>query len=430
MMKRILRGAGAIALLAATGAPALGQVPFTPRALGMAGAYLGLARGQEALFLNPANLALPDGPRWSIGLLQFSAGSSLLGPGFGDVWDMTQADKETPERRQELLDLVPAQGTEIEYDVRAPLFVLQNGGFSFGVGYGATGQHSVGKDIADLLINGYEDGRTDYSVGNTAGSRLTYWDAAVGYGHRFGALSLGVTGHYIRGGSAQRSRMFEPKIDIENRDISVEYLSVIAHGGNGYTVDVGAALQPMKSLTVSAAVENAASKMKWSDDLLVRDLVLDREDFDDLDVLNLKQKYDATEQPMDPSAITPRIYDTAQGLYDGGYFPAVAKVGLDWHPLGRTHLDVGYEKQMTDGSLAGRWKQTASVGIQERLPIITVRAGYATDLDASNLLSAGLSLGPLELDVAKLDDGTWLGNPRNGWIGSFGLSVGTPRFGR
>ena len=54
---------------------AWGQPGFGARSMGMAGAYQGMARGAEVCFWNPANLALPDGPRLSLDLL--GAGLSM-----------------------------------------------------------------------------------------------------------------------------------------------------------------------------------------------------------------------------------------------------------------------------------------------------------------------------------------------------------------
>lgn len=419
---RVVGAVGAAAILALTASPALAQVPLAPRALGMGGAYVGTARGYEALFLNPANLGLAGRAQWSIALAQASAGGTLLGPDLAELPDILEAKDWEEARQNELLARIPATGTEAQFDIRAPLFGLQVGGFALGVGYGSVGQHSVSRDIVDLLVKGYEENRTDYSVGNTSGSRMTYWDVAAGYGRRFGALSLGATGHYIRGGTTLRSRMFEPTIDVEARDIEVNYVAVIARGGTGYSVDFGAAYQPSPAVTVSAALANAVTKMEWSEDLYVRDLRLRRSDIEDLGFLDLKEKYEATEEPLDPTGVPTRVYDTAQGLYDAAYFPTTLRTGLDWKATGGTNLGLGYEKQLTEGSLASRWEQTASIGVQQRLPLITVRAGFATDLDQGSMISGGLTLGPMQLGVAKLTESSD-GSNRSGWIASFGLGV-------
>ena len=48
-----------------------GQTGFNARSMGMAGAYQGMARGAEVSAWNPANLALPDSPDFSLDLLNF-----------------------------------------------------------------------------------------------------------------------------------------------------------------------------------------------------------------------------------------------------------------------------------------------------------------------------------------------------------------------
>ena len=67
------------------------------------------------------------------------------------------------------------------------------------------------------------------------------------------------------------------------------------------------------------------------------------------------------------------------------------------------------------------------MGIQQRLPLIVVRAGYATNLEEGRMISGGVSLGPMQLGAAHLDDGVYEGSPRTGWIATFGLGVMAPR---
>jgi hypothetical protein len=403
------------------------QVPLTPRALGMGGAYIGAARGYEALFLNPANLALGDNPRWSIAFPQVTAGGTLLGPSFEDLPDLyTAYDDGTADAAGAFMAKIPESGTEAQFDIRAPLATLQIGRVALGVNYGSIGQHTFGKDIVELFVEGYEEGRADYAVGNTAGSRMTYWDFAAAYGHRFGPLSLGVTGHYLRPGTAMQSRMYDPQVDLAEQDIEVNYVAVLARGGSGYAVDFGAALQPTSWLTLSGAVSSAASKLEWSEELLVRDFVLDRATIDTMSVLNLAKAYSATEEVLDPTTASPRVLETAQGLYDDGYLPPTAHVGANWRPFARTNVGASYREQLDTGRLAGRWDREVSVGIQQRLPLIVVRAGYATNMKEGSMISGGLSLGPIQLGAARLEDGVYEGAPRSGWIATFGLGIMAP----
>lgn len=424
---RFLRGASAALLLSLTAAAVQAQVPLTPRALGMGGAYIGAARGYEALFVNPANLALDDNPRWSIAFPQVTAGGTILGPSFEDLPDLYAAiDDDTGEAAEAFLAKVPENGTEAQFDIRAPLATWQIGRLALGVNYGSIGQHSIGKDVIELFVEGYEEGRTDYTVGNTVGSRLTYWDFAVGYGHRVGPLSVGVTGHYLRPGTAMQSRMYDAQVDVEAQDIEVNYVAVLARGGSGYAVDVGAALQPASWLTLSGAVSSAASRLEWSEDLLVRDFVLDRATIDTMSVLNLAKAYSASEEALDPNTSSPRALATAEGLYEQASLPAIAHVGANWRPFGRTDIGASYRETLSEGRLAGRWNREVSFGIQQRLPLIVVRAGYATNLEEGRMISGGVSLGPIQLGAARLDDGVYEGSPRTGWIGTFGLGIMAP----
>jgi hypothetical protein len=422
MTNRSIRILAAASLALAAAGPARAQLPATPRALGTAGAYLGAARGYESLFTNPANLALPGAPRWSLALPQLAASGTLLGPAFKDVPDLLR--ESTPDARQDqILGTIPASGTEAQYDLRVPLGAIQVGSLAVGVGYRSIGGHSLGKDIVELLAKGYDEARTDYSVGNTAGSRATYYDAAMGYGRRVGPLSVGATAHYLRGGTVMRSRMFEPRVDVEARDVSVDYVSVLARGGSGYSLDLGAALQPARGVTLSAAVENAASHMSWTEDLRYRDMRVSRTELDAGSIGELRTRYEGTEKVLDSSAVPSRVYETAQGLYDGAFLPAVARMGLDWAPRHGSSIGGVYQRRLTSGDLDGRWQTMAAAGVQQKLLFLTARAGLASNLDGARMVTGGLSLGPIHAAVARLHDGKVDGAERAGYAVSLGLDV-------
>src|SRR5215208_7213297 len=124
---RFLILAGAGALLSSGARPAAAQINATPRSLGMGGAYVAVARGAEALFQNPANLALRDTPRWSLFLPQVTVGGTVVGYDVADLGDLAKGSDLTQARRDELLAQVPAGGTEGQLDVRLPVFALQVG---------------------------------------------------------------------------------------------------------------------------------------------------------------------------------------------------------------------------------------------------------------------------------------------------------------
>ncbi|HEX8274675.1 MAG TPA: DUF5723 family protein [Longimicrobiaceae bacterium] len=417
---------GASLAAAALASPAAAQIPLNPRALGMGGAYVAVARGHESVFSNPANLGLAGSPRWSLGFPQVTAGATVLGPEVGDLRDYFNYDDLSDERRAELLAEIPAGGTALEGDVRAPLVTYQNGGFALGVAYGFLGTHTVGRDVVDLFLNGYQQGRTDYSVGDTRGSRATYWDFAAGYGRGVGPLSLGVTGHYYLGRGLVQTQAFEPTYDLASRDIRVDYVGVNSHGGSGWGLDVGAALQPVPGLTLSAAVANAVHSMEWSDELDGRRVTLTRADFFDSDFQVVRNRYEESEQELG-STPTGQFAAVAEGLLDDAELPTTLRLGAAWTLPSGTTLTGAYHDDLTEGRLAGRWSTLAGVGLQQKLPVGTVRVGWSSDLEEGSILGGGVTLGPIDLAVARLTTGSEQGDAsRNGYVGSFGLSVRVP----
>src|SRR5687768_14625398 len=147
-MTRSLPGLAVGALLIVLAAPmAEAQVPSTPRALGAGGAWVAAARGQEALFLNPANLGLGNQPDWSFGLGGFSTAATISGLEVADISDLVQFNDLDDEERDELFARVPEVGITGGLDIRAPLFALQLGNVAAGVAYTAIGTHGLSKDI-------------------------------------------------------------------------------------------------------------------------------------------------------------------------------------------------------------------------------------------------------------------------------------------
>ena len=398
------------------------QIPAGPRELGMGGAYMGVARGYESVFLAPANLALLDGPNWSLGFPQVAVGGSVSGPELTDFIDIVDYDDLEDSRQDELLGLFD-NGTEGSFAFRAPLLTFSSGSFGLGVSYSALGSHTLSQDLAELFLEGYEDGRTDYSVGDTYGQRATFWDFAASYARNIAGISVGGTAHYIMPRTLVRTRLFEPQVDLEAQDVTVNYVGVISKGGSGYSLDLGAAFKPHPSLTVSGAVSNVTSQINWSEDLYVRDFTLDRDIIDNATPQDILNRYEATEAPLDPTAVPLRVFEAAELLYDEAYLPAVSRLGVAWSPAARTHIAADVHNKLTEGRLAEAWDQRISVGVQQSLWILGLRAGYSTANDGGNMVTGGFSLGPLDVGVAKYQQKDAGDIATRGWIATFGLGM-------
>jgi hypothetical protein len=416
----------AIAAAIAHSAPLEGQIPAAPRELGMGGAYLGLARGYEAVFLAPANLALRDAPVWSLALPQVALGGTLLGPGVRDVMDLIDFNDLTGERQEELLALIPSSGTQASYSIRAPVVALSSGGVGLGLSYVSLGSHTLSRDLAELFLRGYEDGRAHYSVGNTSGDRATYWDAALALGRDYGPLSVGITGHYLRGRTLVRTQLFEPRVDVAAAEVEVDYVGALVRGGSGYAMDIGAAFQASPGVTLSGTLSNVLSSMDWSQDLRYRAVTLDRDAIENAGPLDLRNRYEGSETSVDPEAIPHQVEQAAQGLFEGAEFPAVVRLGLGWQVGPKTRVAADVHRKVGDGRLADPWDHRVAVGVDQSIWILGARAGYAVGSDGGNLLGLGFSLGPLDVGIARYQHSADGDGRNRGFIGTFGLGIAQP----
>jgi hypothetical protein len=130
----------------------------------------------------------------------------------------------------------------------------------------------------------------------------------------------------------------------------------------------------------------------------------------------------ATKQEFYADAFTAELIDDTK-------LPARLRLGAEWMPDAVTSLTVAWEEELSAGALVGGWERVTAVGAERRFTGtrsrgIVARAGYATDFDGSRLLSAGVSLGPVQLAVARTHDrigGDAERRSYDGWVASLGL---------
>ncbi|HEX8694979.1 MAG TPA: hypothetical protein VF746_21390 [Longimicrobium sp.] len=427
MRSSLVRTAVTVFTLAAA-APAAAQVPLTPRSLGMGGAYVAVARGHEALFLNPANLGLPGTSHWSFGIPTLTLGYSLLGIGYGDARDLLGFDELDQAERDEILEKIPEPGTELRGDLRIPLVAAQIRRFAVGVSYGIIGSHTVDRDIVDLLLNGPILGRNDDVLPDeTQGFRAEYVDFALAHGRRFGPVSVGATAHWYLGNTLLRAGITSVQVvTAPQPDVLVTYSGVKSEGGSGFGLDLGLAAEPAPGVTVSASLGNVVNTFEWDDALRRRRLVLDRTDYQSGDPDALLGEYEASETDYDPATSTAAEQALAADLEEGTELPRTLRVGAAWRPaaLRNAVFAAAYQGNLEDSRVGGMWDRSLSVGWQQQFTrMVGLRAGVASNLDDGGLLGAGVSFGPVHLGVARLSDGSVDGKGRDGWTFTFGLGT-------
>lgn len=422
----------ALALLAA--APAAAQVPLTPRALGMGNAYVAAARGSEALWQNPANLALPGAAHWSFNIPTLSAGADVLGLDAGDVADLVDYDNQTDARKQEILDAVPAGGTEVRGDLRLPFASGQIRHFAAGFAFNTVGSHTLDKDFVDLLLFGFQPvpGKYDITPAETQGFRASYWDFAAAYGRRLpvplpGPLTVGATAHVYVGTALVRMGITDVDT-VRNAvgvptDLQVTYTGVKYRGGTGIGVDLGAAYQPLPSLTLSASVSNVLNTFGFGGNRSQNQVTLTSADYENGDLADVWDRYDSSLADYDEAAANANVRALAADLDTDRKLPRMLRAGAAFEPRAGTLLSAAYQGALGDSRLTGLWDRTLGVGVQQRLSFVSARVGASTNLDSGTLLSGGLSIGPLHLGVAHITDGSPVDADRSGWVATLGFGT-------
>jgi len=421
------------AAAAALASPLSAQLPTTPRALGMGGAYVAVARGQEALFQNPANVALPGNPHASAAAPQVLLGATINGLTFGDLDDLRSFDELTDDQRADILGRIPDEGTAAEVDIRVPVFSMSFRRALFGVSYNLTGRHGVSRDVVDLVLNGVQQSRLlganpyddDAILSQSQGFRASYLDFAAGYAHRVGPVSLGVTGHYLRGNRMVRSGAvgIDTVLSVTAPDVRVTYAGVGRDGASGFGLDLGAAIQPTPSLTLSAAVANVVNTLEWKGDPEIRSIVLSRENYRNGDPDQLRNDYAASARPLSEAGpiLAARARGLANDLDVGTTLAPVLRLGAAWEPRFGTTVAAGYQGELSESRLGGPWDRSLGIGVQHRIPVVTLRAGLSTDLDSGTMLGGGLSFGPLHLGAARLTGSSEGNSGQSGWLFTFGF---------
>jgi hypothetical protein len=428
--------AGMLAAAAAlAAAPAAAQVPLTTRALGMANAYVAASRGSEALWQNPANLALPGTLGWSFTIPSLSAGADVLGLGIDDVADLVDYDNQTDLRKQQILASVPATGTEVRGDLRLPAVSGQIGPFAAGFAFNTVASHTIDRDFVDLLLFGFQPqpGRYNITPQETQGFRASWWDLAVGYGRRLpvplpGPLTVGATAHVYLGTALMRTGI----VDVDTvrngagipTDLRVTYAGVKKRGGTGVALDLGAAYQPVPRLTLSASVSNLVNTFNFGGGRSLKQVTLTSADYSNGDIQDVLDRYDESQVAYDDASAPTTVRALAADLDgDNDDLPRTVRAGAAYEAGTGTTLSAAYQGTLGDTRISGLWDRSLGLGVQQRLSFVSARLGASTNLDSGTLLSGGLSLGPINVAVAHITDGSTTDADRSGWIGSIGFSA-------
>lgn len=424
-----------------------GQISPWPQGSGMGGANLALAKGFMALEWNPANLALPGGPEWSISLRHIGASAAVGGASFQDLADIFSAGGEgdpalvsrVPETGL-TLDLV-AEGFSVSKISGAADLPDPGGGatipslaFSWR-GFGVSVRNelilsgNLSRELTDLTVNGFNPERIqDYAVKNTSFQGFSYTSITLGSGLALSpTFAVGASIRGVMGNRLMQGRLFEPDIDLDDQSLSVSAVAVESPGATGFGLDLGAVYRPWPAVTLGFSVRNVVQRMVWDESLVVYAADITDQDFDEADVDEILDRFQG--EDMDPEGATLQMYRTAEGLFQESFFPRVFRLGGALASEWGGSLQVMYSATQGKGRIKSPWDDRFSVGVEQRLPFLTLRGGFASTSSGMQTVTAGLGIhiGPVNLDaMAGTISGTSsgdVGNEFDGYMATLGLSL-------
>jgi hypothetical protein len=271
---------------------------------------------------------------------------------------------------------------------------------------------TLSKELLELMCDGFDPALIqDYRVGNTGFRTTSFSEITAGYGTTLGGrLALGVGVRYVMGHSLTQGRFFEPVLDLTNESIEVTGVAIESTGGSGYGLDVGLALDLIAGLRLSVSGTNIVQKMTWDDELVAHEATYTGcvtssptcagDDFEELDFEELINRFEG--EPISGGAsVSLPVYQTAQELFRAAYFPTVFRAGAGWRS-GGTSVELVGTSVSPRGRQRNEWDERISLGVEQWLWILALRAGGALGSDGLQAINAGIGLGigPVHLDIS------------------------------
>ena len=440
MMNRTIQTIAALGLaLGATMPVSAQQTNPSAAAVGLAGSYTAMARGLSATAWNPAGLAMPGSPGFSIAVLPLNAVAGLDPVSLSDIAEYD--DTLIPEHvRREWLEEIIAEGSQQGNGGAGVTYVaLSVGRFGFQLGTSTIASADIGPGIARLLLFGNADGDSAIDV-SASGSEMNAGvvsTAAVSYAHpltitlgplpdqRFalGATLKYVVGHGLVSGFDAGTRASGDPLELEvvfptimsiapdSFVIGDDTLEATEESswnkGSGIGLDVGAMWQA-GIFTAALSIQNLMNTFAWNEDDLwysPGEALFDGDTTTtEFDALPLSEAPEAVRRRLDDLVFPPTV-----ALAGAVRLPMVTVTGEVRHRSGESlSLDTGTH---------------VGVGAEFRpVSFLPIRAGVASVNGGFNLgAGIGIELGVFNLNVAGSRRSSELGTDMTGALSiSFG----------
>jgi hypothetical protein len=348
-------------------------------ATGLGGAFTARAQGYNAVYWNPANLAMPGNPGFSltIGALDGNAGMHPIG--LNDFAPFS--GKHIPAAtRDEWLTRIAADGkqnggsqggvTELGFNI---------GSLGFQVSTGVIANTDLTPDAAEALFFGNQGRDSTHAaksldIANSNFNAAAYTTGAIAYGLRLPMIPLsdfaiGVTGKYIYGHGVVASNAATSST---YPDVTVSFPYVYPDStkvkkgeaiGSGLGLDLGASWK-IPGFRFGVSAQNVVNTFKWDTTAMFANGASFH-----FDSASTSTDTQATDQPYGtaPTVIRDKIASLK-------FKPALAAgVSFDWLPRITVSADV---RQQVGGGMSVGPESMAAAGAEFRwIPLIPLRGG-------------------------------------------------------
>ena len=277
--------AAAMTLALASGAlvfplAASGQVTAaSPSALSTANNYSALARGFTAIALNPAGLALPGNPGFSLTLIPAEAKVGLSAMSLGDIAQYDGVTIPDAVKREWLQTVIEDDGFELRGGASVAGLALSIGPVGFQIATVGDTRSSLSPDAFELLMFG-NAGLTGTARDMSLAGSSTSWGATTGAlafaiplpSVQNGSFAVGATLKYTVGHIGVTALLDSSSVVMANPfsfDISVPVISPanydyagLENNGTGLGMDLGVAWEG-ETWVFSAALQNVFNTFEW-----------------------------------------------------------------------------------------------------------------------------------------------------------------------
>ncbi len=398
----------------------------SPSALATANNYTALARGFTTIALNPAGLAMPGNPGFSLTLIPVEAKAGLSAMTLSEV--ATYDNQKIPDavKRQWLQSVVEDDGFELRGGLSATGFALTVGPVGFQVSNVGSARVNLSPDAFELLMFG-NAGLTgtprDMSLEGTSGTSWDATTAAVALGIPLpdiqgGNFAVGATLKYTVGhigatvtdaGSVVRADPFGVDLAFSSLTPRSFDFDSLKNNGTGVGMDIGFAWEG-STWVFSAALQNVFHTFEWdvtAFDLGVGDIVLDGQSFE----------ANFSEVPA-AGATSPLLSEFLAQRFE----PAI-NMGIAYRQSEKLALTADYRHETGEALVVGE-RSKIGLGVEWLvIPFLPVRAGVSSVSGGGIQLGVGLGLklGPVNFSGAYLTEQSSAGEFR---AASFALSFG------